>query len=294
MPNNILTFIHKQLTDGLLPWAVQNAAAEKFACNLAEVEELALENGILPARYQRNQNMISTAEQLLLFRSRIAVIGCGGLGGYVIEELARLGVGRIVAIDPDVFEEHNLNRQLLATTRNLGQAKAEAALDRVNDINPAVTVTPVKEAFCRANGRELLNGMTLVVDALDCISCRLELAETCTEMLIPMVHGAIGGWYGHVATQLPGDTTVQSIYRNWVQGKGIEEKLGNPAFTPAVVASLQVAEVCKILLGKGELLRRRKLSIDLLDMEIHEIPHGSPADVIYLPTRDIKSARTAG
>jgi len=294
MSNNIMTFIRAQLADSLLPWAVQNAAAEKFACSLAEVEELALENGILPARYQRNQNMISTAEQLLLFRSRIAVIGCGGLGGYVIEELARIGVGRIIAIDPDVFEEHNLNRQLLATVHTLGQAKAEAAAARVSEINPAVTVTPVKDAFCRANGRDLLDGVNVAVDALDCISCRLELAETSAEMLIPMVHGAIGGWYGHVATQLPGDTTVQSIYRNWVQGKGIEKELGNPAFTPAVVASLQVAEVCKILLGKGELLRRRKLSIDLLDMEIHEIPYGSPADVIYLPTRDIESARAAG
>lgn len=294
MVRTILACIQKQLKGGLLPWVVQIAAAEQFNCSLAAVEELALENGILPARYQRNQNMISTAEQLLLFRSRIAVIGCGGLGGYIIEELARLGVSRIVAIDPDVFEEHNLNRQLLATTRNLGQAKAEAALDRVNDINPAVTVTPVKEAFCRANGRELLNGVTLVVDALDCISCRLELAETCTEMIIPLVHGAIGGWYGHVATQLPGDTTVQSIYRNWVQGKGIEKELGNPAFTPAVVASLQVAEACKIVLGKGELLRRRKLSIDLLDMEIHDIPYGGQADVIYLPTRDINPVRAAG
>ncbi|MHB8058279.1 MAG: HesA/MoeB/ThiF family protein [Desulfuromonadaceae bacterium] len=278
MSNNMLVFIREQLTVGMLPWSAQNAAAERFACSLAEVEELALENGILPARYQRNRNMISTAEQLLLFRSRIAVIGCGGLGGYVIEELARLGVGRIVAIDPDVFEEHNLNRQLLATPRTLGQAKAEAALERVNDINPAVTVTPVKDAFCRANGRELLDGVTLVVDALDCISCRLELAETCTQMIIPMVHGAIGGWYGHVATQLPGDTTVQSIYRNWVQGKGVEKELGNPAFTPAVVASLQVAEACKIVLGKGELLRRRKLSIDLLDMEIHDIPYGGQAE----------------
>ena len=294
MLSTILAFIREQLTDGMLPWSAQNMAAERFGCSHAKVEELALENGILPARYQRNQNMLSTAEQLLLFRSRIAVIGCGGLGGYVIEELARLGVGRIVAIDPDVFEEHNLNRQLFATPKTLGQPKAEAAMERVNEINPAVTVTPVKEAFCRANGRDLLDGVTLVVDALDCISCRLELAETCTEMIIPMVHGAIGGWYGHVATQLPGDTTVQSIYRNWVQGKGIEKEVGNPAFTPAVVASMQVAEACKIVLGKGELLRRRKLSIDLLDMEIHDIPYGGQADVIYLPTRDIKPVRAAG
>lgn len=269
--NDVLTFIQERVSNGLLPWAAQDAAVEQFGCSHAAVEELALENGIFPARYQRNRNMISVAEQLLLFRSRIAVIGCGGLGGYIIEELARLGIGSIVAIDPDIFEEHNLNRQMLATLRTLGQAKVEAALARVNEINPAVTVTPIKDAFCTANGRELLNGVTVAVDALDSIAYRLELAEICTEMDIPMVHGAIGGWYGHVATQLPGDTTVQNIYSNWVAGKGIEQQLGNPAFTPAVVASLQVAEVCKIILGRGKLLRNRKLSIDLLDMEIHEI-----------------------
>lgn len=267
----ILTFLHQNSSDGLLPWSAQNAAAEQFRCSHGKVEELALLNGIFPARYQRNRNMISATEQLLLFRSRIAVIGCGGLGGYIIEELARLGVGQIVAIDPDVFEEHNLNRQILSSPLNLGQAKVEAALARVNQINPAVTVTAIKDFFCSANGPELLQGVTVAVDALDSIAYRLELAEICTALKIPMVHGAIGGWYGHVATQLPGDTTVQNIYRNWVEGKGIEKQLGNPAFTPAVVASLQVAEVCKIILGKGDLLCRRKLSIDLLDMEFDQI-----------------------
>lgn len=292
--NNVLTFLRENLKDGLLPWTAQSAAAERFGWSLAEIEEAALSNGILPARYQRNRSMLSVVDQLLLFRSQVAVIGCGGLGGYIIEELARLGIGRIVAIDPDVFEEHNLNRQLLSSPANLGLAKVEAALDRVGQINPAVRVKPIKEFFCTANGRELLRGATLAVDALDSISYRLELAQACTEMEIPMVHGAIGGWYGHVATQLPGDTTVQSIYRNWVAGKGIEKELGNPAFTPALVASLQVAEVCKLLLGRGELLRRRKLSIDLLEMEFHEIPYGGAAEVINFPTRAIEPERASG
>lgn len=273
---SILAFLNEQLTNGLLPWAAQREAAERFGRSLAEMEELALKNGILPARYQRNRSMLSIEEQLRLFRSRVAVIGCGGLGGYIIEQLARLGVGHIVAVDPDIFEEHNLNRQLLATPRMLGRAKVEAAQARVNEVNPAVTVTPVRAAFCRANGRELLQGAAVAADALDSIPCRLELTEICAEMLIPMVHGAIGGWYGHVTTQLPGDTTVQDIYRNWVAGKGIEQQLGNPSFTPAVVASLQVAEICKIILGRGEPLMRRKLNIDLLDMEFHEISFANP------------------
>jgi len=278
--NEVLDFLENWSRDGMLPWSAHCAAVKHFGVSHAAIERLALEHGIFPARYQRNRNMISCEEQARLFASRIAVIGCGGLGGYVIEELARLGVGEIVAIDPDVFEEHNLNRQILSSPANLGLAKVEAARLRVAEINPAVTITAVQDAFCLANGSELLAGVTVAVDALDSISYRLELAEVSGAVGIPMVHGAIGGWYGHVATQFPGEETVQAIYRHWVAGKGIEQQLGNPAFTPAVVASLQVAEVCKIVLGKGELLRNRKLSIDLLEMEVHEIPYDLPLELI--------------
>ena len=276
----ILAFLKNWSRDGMLPWTAACAAVKLFGVSHAAIEGLALENGLFPARYQRNRQMISCDEQARLFSSRVAVIGCGGLGGYIIEELARLGVGELVAIDPDVFEEHNLNRQILASTENLGQDKVTAARERVARINPAVTVTAVKDAFGLGNGRELLAGASVAVDALDCIAYRLELAQVSAMLGIPMVHGAIGGWYGHVATQFPGEETVQGIYRNWVAGKGIEQQLGNPSFTPAVVASLQVAEVCKILLGKGELLRGRKLSIDLLEMEVHEIPYDLPLELV--------------
>src|SRR5512144_2796704 len=111
----------------LLPWAEQHAAAEAYGMTAGEIEDVALEAGLLPARYQRNRKTLSTADQLKLFRSTVAVIGCGGLGGYVVEELARLGVGRLKAIDPDIFEEHNLNRQLMSTITALGQPKVEAA-----------------------------------------------------------------------------------------------------------------------------------------------------------------------
>ena len=89
-----------------------------------KVEEMALAQGIIPVRYQRNLNAISIEEQYCcLAKSRVAVVGCGGLGGYVIEELARLGVGFITAWDYDCFEEHNINRQLNAQLNNLGQSK---------------------------------------------------------------------------------------------------------------------------------------------------------------------------
>jgi molybdopterin/thiamine biosynthesis adenylyltransferase len=264
-------FIMNEAQGDLLPCAAQVAASERFNLSLNRVEGVALELGLLPARYQRNRHCISTLQQYSLFKSRAVVIGCGGLGGYVIEELARLGVGNLVLIDSDVIEEHNLNRQILSRADVLNLPKVEVAHERVKAINPAINVTPLKTLFSHDNGRELIEGADVVIDGLDTITDRLELAQICHEMSIPVVHGAIGGWYGQIATQMPGDNISPQIFGMSPPHKGIETDLGNPSFTPGVVASLQVAEACKILLREGRCLSRRILFVNLLDMEIVEV-----------------------
>ncbi|OPY66023.1 MAG: putative adenylyltransferase/sulfurtransferase MoeZ [Syntrophorhabdus sp. PtaU1.Bin002] len=264
-------FLSKNAQGDLISWQAQVQAAEEFGFSLHDVEKAILTLNLLPARYQRNRQTISTADQLKLFESKVAVIGCGGLGGYIVEELSRLGVGTIKAIDPDVFEEHNLNRQVLCRVSNLGKSKARAAEVRVHEINPAVKVIPIKDAFSRQNGLKLLEGINIVADALDNVPTRIDLARICEFLEIPLVHGTIGGWYGQVTTQWPGEGTIQKIYRDCAETKGVERTLGNPAFTPAVIASLEVAEICKALLDQGTSLRQRMLFINMLDMEIDEI-----------------------
>lgn len=271
-------FIKKNAQGDLFPWTAHRLAMKEFNISCRQVEEAALTLYILPARYQRNRKTITTLHQLKLFQSKVAVIGCGGLGGYIIEELARLGVGMIRAVDPDVFEEHNLNRQILCKVSDLGKPKATIAKTRVRAVNPAVKVIPVVKPFSLENGEEFLEGMDVVVDALDSVPTRIELADCCEKLNVPMVHGTIGGWYGQVTTQLPGDNTVQMIYRNCKDAKGVERMLGNPSFTPAIVASLEVAEVCKILLDQGTTLRKRMLFINLLEMEIDQIEIGEAAE----------------
>lgn len=253
--------------EGLLSWADQRTAAELYGMSLSQVEEVALEAGLLPTRYQRNRKTLSIEDQLKLLRGTVAIIGCGGLGGYIVEELARIGVGQLRAIDPDVFEEHNLNRQLMSSIAALGQPKVETASARVAQINPAVEVLAVRDRFSRENGRPFLGGVSVAVDALDNIITRLELAEVCSDLGVPLVHGSIAGWYGQIVTQLPGESTLQAIYGRCAEGVGVEKHLGNPSFTPAVVASLQVAEVCKILLGRGTSVTGAMLTINLLDMQ---------------------------
>ena len=205
-------FLSEHSSNGLLPWASHVAAGERFGLSLAEVEDVALELGILPTRYQRNRHTLSIANQHTLLHSRVVVVGCGGLGGYILEELARVGIGTLVAVDPDVFEEHNLNRQVLSTLVTLGCAKVHAAEKRIAEINPCVKLIPIQASYEPENASELFDGANEVVDALDSVPTRLALAESCKELSIPLVHGAIAGWYGQVTTQFPGEDTLSLLY----------------------------------------------------------------------------------
>lgn len=263
-------YLQQQATGNIVSGKCLDEARTRFSLTHAEVERLALQFSLLPARYQRNQQAISIAQQRNLNASRVSVVGCGGLGGYILEQLARLGVGRIQIIDGDDFEEHNLNRQLYSSEQVLGESKVDVAARRIREINPATLVIPVKARLDSGNASRLLQDADVVADAVDNLDTRHLVAATCRELGLPMVHGAIGGWCGHVTTIYPEDTGLDKIYPQQT-GRGIEQELGNPAFTPAVIASLQAAEVCKVLLGAQGQLRHRQLVVDLLHMEIHEV-----------------------
>lgn len=221
-------------------------------------------------RYVKNTLTLSVEENDRLANFNVCVVGCGGIGGYVIEMLGRLGVGHITAVDGDHFEESNLNRQLLSDTESLGMQKAIKAKERMEKVNPLICLEAVTERLSQQNGKELLQGADVAVDSLDNIETRLMLEKLCAELNIPLVHGAIAGWYGQVATILPGDGVLARFY----EGKtfqGMENKLGNPSFTPALVASIEVAEVVKLLIGRGKLLRKKMLFFDLLELNFQLI-----------------------
>ncbi len=118
-------------------------------------------------RYLRNHDAISEAEQAILAQKRVLVVGCGGLGGYVIECLARIGVGYLRVVDGDVFDETNLNRQLLSSNMNLGRPKTLAAQQRVMAVNPLVEVEAFQSLLTAENAVQLLEGCDVAVDALD-------------------------------------------------------------------------------------------------------------------------------
>lgn len=215
-------------------------------------------------RYSRNMNSITKEECEILHSKKVCVIGCGGLGGYVIELLARLGVLHITGVDYDVFDETNLNRQIFSTTDNLGKSKALEAKKRIKSVNPDVNFTAVCDKFSNENAISIINGHDLVIDACDKISTRLLLEDTCNNLSIPLIHGAISGWYGQVSVIMPGDNTLEKIYGG-ADDSSINSTLGNPSFTPPIVASMEVCEAVKVLLNKGVTLKSKLLSLDLLN-----------------------------
>jgi len=239
------------------------ALAREFGVSPREVELTALAARVLPRRYLRSLGTVGWDGQIKLLRSTVAVVGLGGLGGNVVEGLARMGVGRLVVVDGDVFLDHNLNRQALSTEAGMGLLKAEAARTRVGEINAAVEVIVHPEYATDENAPRLLAGVEVVVDALDRLPTRLMLQEAAQEMGIPMVHGAIAGYVGQVMTIFPGDEGLRALFgEGSVPQQGIEVQLGCPAATPMMVAAWQVQEVLKILLGQGQLLRHKMLFMD--------------------------------
>jgi molybdopterin-synthase adenylyltransferase len=232
-----------------------------------EVEVAALENGFVPERYARNLRTFALAEQATLLKSHAGVVGLGGLGGTVIEILARMGVGRLTLIDGDRFEDSNLNRQLLSSPANLGQPKAEAASERVGRINPSVDVTVHACFLAPQNAAGLLAGCDVVVDCLDNLRTRFEVEDACRRIGCPMVSAAVAGATGHVTAIFPEDRGLRLVYGD-PQGlplKGAETTLGTVPYAVAFLASLECAEVAKILLGRGRPLRDRLLVADLTE-----------------------------
>lgn len=244
-------------------------------------------------RYNRNIPAISEDEQNNLKTKTVVVIGCGGLGGYAIEYLARLGIGKIIAVDGDVFTESNLNRQLLCTTDTLGKAKAAAAVDRIHSINPEIEAIPICEFLTAESAASLVSDVDLLIDALDNVESRLILEDVCENAGVTFVHGAIQGWTLQASVVTPGSRTLHSLYNADDSNSaskidpdstsaGIvevindnEEYLSSKTClcpTPACCAAIQVAESLKILLGRESSLAGQVLFMDLQTMESYTIP----------------------
>ena len=196
-------------------------------------------------RYIRNLGALTAAEQTALRGKRVLVAGCGGLGGYLIELLARLGIGELRAADGDVFERSNLNRQLLSAPASLGRNKALAAKERVECIAPETGITAFPDYVTAENAPGLIRGCDAVLDGLDSASARIMLKAACDRERVPFIYGAVGGWTAQAALLLPGIPLPETL----CPAEPPEDK-SVPAPVPALCAAVQASLCLRLLLGR--------------------------------------------
>lgn len=138
--------------------------------------------------FQRTEALVGKDALTKLKNSHVAVFGIGGVGGYVVEALARGGVGEITLVDNDTVKESNINRQIIALHSTIGQLKTEAFSKRLYDINPDIRINMLNLFVLPENVSEInFNSFDYVVDAIDTVSGKLAIIDKCNEYDIPII-----------------------------------------------------------------------------------------------------------
>ncbi|MCL6450898.1 MAG: HesA/MoeB/ThiF family protein [Acetobacteraceae bacterium] len=228
-------------------------------------------------RYARQVALreVGAAGQERLLRSRVLVVGAGGLGSAVLSYLAAAGVGTLGIVDRDRVEPSNLHRQILYGPADVGLPKAEVARRRVLSQNPGVSVAAYPEALGASAARRIVAGYDLVVDATDNFPTRYLLNEVCVRLGRPLVHGAVLRYSGQVSVLCQGQGPCYCCLfpapppEGAAPDPGVEGILGA---TPGVVGTIQAVECLKVLLGLGTPLVGRLLLYDGLSGDFQVVP----------------------
>lgn len=138
--------------------------------------------------YSRTRLLLGQTGMDKLKNAKVAVFGLGGVGGYVVEALARCGVGTLELVDHDTISMTNLNRQILATRDTVGKSKAEIAAQRVRSIDPNIRVIPRAAFFGPDTLQDFdFSDCSYVVDAIDTVTCKLALITACKKANVPII-----------------------------------------------------------------------------------------------------------
>jgi len=206
--------------------------------------------------------------QRKLAKSRVAVVGLGGLGTVSSLYLALAGVGCLRLIDQDTVELHNLHRQVLYTPDDLHYPKVEVSAKRLKKINPLVKVEPMPENLNANNVKKLLSGMDCVVDGLDNMRTRYLVNRACAGLGIPYVFGAAIGIEGNLSVFAPPETPcLECVLPNIEDANLLScDVRGVLGVTPGIIGTMQAMETIKVLTGMGSALKGKLMICDFSDM----------------------------
>ncbi|MFX0077742.1 MAG: ThiF family adenylyltransferase [Candidatus Hermodarchaeota archaeon] len=227
-------------------------------------------------RYQRFVVLRDVGEEGLqrIRKSKVAVIGIGGLGSISATKLVTLGVDHLRIVDSDVVDATNLQRQFLYREKDIGKQKVHLAARRLRPLNPEVTIEPIEVQLTKDTVDDLVKDMDVIIDGLDRFAPRYILNDACCRQKVPYIFAGALGATGNLTTILPGKTAcLECIYG------GVDDAqqpschtIGVYPTLLGVVANIQVHEALRIILGHSPRLAGHLLFVDLNSLRFDQFP----------------------
>lgn len=221
-------------------------------------------------RYSRQTIMATIGEkgQEKLSKAKVVVIGAGGLGCFVLNELVGAGVGSITVIEDDVVSLSNLNRQFVYRECDISKKKVDLAVSYLKERNSSISISGIAERISDENVSSLLSGFDIVVDCVDNIETRMIVNDYCVEHDVTLVEAGINGLYGFVMSIKKNSPCLRCIGYQNTKLVGDNEALGAAV---GLVASLEALEVIKHIVGMDTVLFGTMLMIDCNEYEVERI-----------------------
>jgi molybdopterin/thiamine biosynthesis adenylyltransferase/rhodanese-related sulfurtransferase len=227
-------------------------------------------------RYSRQMILpeIGESGQQKLHDARVLVIGAGGLGCPVLQNLASAGVGTIGIVDGDVVDETNLHRQLLYTLKDCGKGKAETAKTAILKLNPELTVNVFPDFFNEQNATEIVQEYQIIVDCTDTLAVRYLINDLAVVKKIPVVYASIHKFEGQVSVfNYKNGPSYRCLFP---EKEGLNNvpncvESGVLGVLPNTLGTLQATEVLKIILEIGTVLSGKLLIYEALHFQIQII-----------------------
>ncbi len=205
--------------------------------------------------------------------AKVLVLGAGGLGSPVALYLAAAGVGTLGIVDNDVVDLSNLQRQILHHTPDIGRPKVDSAIEKLQAINPDITVRPYRLMVDSTNILDIISDYDIVVDGTDNFPTRFLVNDACYFAKKPLVHGAILRFDGQAFTIVPDEgPCYRCIFREPPPVGSVPNcsQAGILGAVAGMIGTIQATEALKLIIGKGQTLTGRLLIVDALDMSFRQ------------------------
>lgn len=209
--------------------------------------------------------------QKKLKQAKVFVAGIGGLGSISSYYLVAAGIGHLRIADRDTVDHHNLNRQIIHWTDDIGKRKSESAYRKLNSLNPNCRIEAVHDEISADNCPKLIEDCAVIVDATDNMETRRILNMASVKSGIPYIYGGVNQLDGMVSTFVPGKTPCLECVFPKTEAESTSAPFGILGPVPGVIASIQAIETVKLILGLQGLLMGRLLCFCGYDMTFREL-----------------------